>query len=338
MGIIKKIIFYSIVLTIVALGSMTLNGNDLIFDAGGILGMLLACIVVYIFFKLVMKAIGCLPALLIIFGIIFFILYTIGALNGGVDEIIPNIKNFIATKETPQEDTLLLFEEDENPEEEVHISETFDDNFAKLEIKEENSKEKMNNIENFQEHKIEEPTYKNEEVAKPVKKKFNRVKLNPKNYPAIYGKAKVISADTLLIRNHVIRLYGIAAPLKQQACADSRGHPYACGKKAARWLQNWILDGEIECRILQKTKQNLIGICSYGQYDLGAALVVAGWAVALPKNEIYEPYEEQAQRNLNGMWSGTFYKPWDWADIQAQKPKIKVIKPKTSKKRFWDYL
>lgn len=338
MGIIKKIIFYSIILAIIAFGGMTLNGNDLMFNAGGILGLILACIVVYIFFKLILKAIGCLPALLIILGIIFFILYTIGALNGGVDEIIPNIKNFIATKEIPQEDALLLFEEDENSEEELHISETFDDNFAKLEPKEENSGEKMDDIEVIHKQKIEESSYKNEESVKPAKKKINRVKLNPKNYPAIYGKAKVISADTLLIRNHVIRLYGIAAPLKQQACADNRGHPYACGKKAARWLQNWILDGEIECRIIQQTKQNLVGICSYGQYDLGAALVVAGWAVALPKNEIYAPYEEQAQRNLSGMWAGKFYKPWDWADIQAQKPKIKVIKPKTNKKRFWDYL
>ncbi|MBO7556021.1 MAG: thermonuclease family protein [Alphaproteobacteria bacterium] len=169
-------------------------------------------------------------------------------------------------------------------------------------------------------------------------KKVIEPAINPYDYPALYGSAKVISGDTLLIRNHVIHLYGIDAPSKQQSCSDARGHAYACGKQAARWLQNWILSNEIECHILkQDKKNNMLATCSYGQYDLGAALVMVGWAVPLPNIDVYVPYEQEAQKNHSGMWQGKFYKPWDWEAIQAQKPKIKIIK-KVNKKRLWDYL
>ena len=150
--------------------------------------------------------------------------------------------------------------------------------------------------------------------------------INPYDYPAIYGSAKVISGDTLRIRNHIIHLYGIASPSKQQSCSDAKGRAYACGKQAALWLQNWILSNEIECHALKQNRNDILAICSYGQYDLGAALVMVGWAVPVPGNNIYTPYEREAQKNHSGMWQGKFYKPWDWESIQKQKPKINVIK------------
>ena len=85
----------------------------------------------------------------------------------------------------------------------------------------------------------------------------------------------------------------------------------------------------------QDKKGNIVGTCALGEYDLGAALVNAGWAVAYTKyTDIYVPYEQQAQLNGNGLWQGKFYKPWDWRALQAQKPKIKVIKPKKRRENF----
>ncbi|MBP5399856.1 MAG: thermonuclease family protein [Alphaproteobacteria bacterium] len=324
MGIFKKILFALGVLILLILGSLYF-GEDMGFSSGsGLLGLIIGAIVVYIFFKMILKAIGCLPALIIILGIIFFILYAIGALNGGGKEIIPNIKNFLEAKDTPQEEGIILFEEDSHQD--LHINENFED----LQVEQNEDIEAEPSAE-------EKPK---ENIIKKLTANSNKTKekTKPHNYPMVYGNAKVITADTLLIRNHVIRLYGIAAPSQKQTCADNKGHPYTCGKKAARWLQNWILDGEINCRILQKTPKYMVATCSYGEYDLGAALIMAGWAVALPQNKVYAPYEEEAKRNRSGMWNGTFYKPWDWEKIQNQKPKIKVIKPKTNKKRLWDYL
>lgn len=58
----------------------------------------------------------------------------------------------------------------------------------------------------------------------PIRKWFNSVTgqdneaaapLNPNNFPAIYGSAKVINGDTLKINGYYFRLYGIDAPESQ---------------------------------------------------------------------------------------------------------------------------
>ena len=96
------------------------------------------------------------------------------------------------------------------------------------------------------------------------------------------------------------------------------------------WLKNWIGENELECHVIrQNTKGDMEGTCSYGPYDLGAALVNAGWAVANVKiTDIYYPYEVQAKENRRGLWQGQFYMPWDWRKMQNRKAKIKVVAPK----------
>ena len=84
----------------------------------------------------------------------------------------------------------------------------------------------------------------------------------------------------------------------------------------------------------QNEDGNMVAACSLGQYDIGAALVNAGWAVADTREaDIYVPYEQNAQNQGNGLWQGKFYKPWDWQAIQRRKPKYKVIAPKNPNRR-----
>ena len=151
--------------------------------------------------------------------------------------------------------------------------------------------------------------------------------MNPAALPTFNSAARVINGDTLQIQGRYFKLYGIDAPEANQTCADKSGRSYNCGRQAALWLKGWIGDNILECRIMQQdSKGNMVGTCSLGEYDLGAALVNAGWAFAYTKyTDIYVPYEQQAQANGNGLWQGKFYKPWDWRALQAQKPKIKVI-------------
>ena len=79
----------------------------------------------------------------------------------------------------------------------------------------------------------------------------------------------------------------------------------------------------------QDKKGNMVGNCALGAYDLGAAIVNAGWAVAYEKyTDIYVPYEQQAKMNRRGLWNGKFYKPWDWRQIQQQRPEIRITRPK----------
>ena len=140
-----------------------------------------------------------------------------------------------------------------------------------------------------------------------------------------------------------IKLYGIAAPLRSQTCANGRGRGYRCGQEALFWLSEWLADNSVECHILGQTqKGTLIGICLLGAYDIGAALVNAGWAVAdTRKTKIYEPYQKQALKNKRGLWQGSFYMPWDWQKIQQRRPKKRRTTlglERSSEKDFWSDL
>ena len=88
----------------------------------------------------------------------------------------------------------------------------------------------------------------------------------------------------------------------------------------------------------QDARGNMVGVCSLGQYDLGAALVNAGWAVAYTKyTDIYMPYQDNAMKQRVGLWQGRFYMPWDWRAIKAKKPNIKVVKPKVKRNSMWNF-
>ena len=142
----------------------------------------------------------------------------------------------------------------------------------------------------------------------------------------------IVSADVFRIGKHTIRLYGIASPLIDQNCIDQNGHSYECGYVAARMLRDFISGDEVSCRIMNINAQNeLMAACSVGTFDIGAAMVEEGWAIALPAvTQIYIPYQTKAQQAKNGLWAGQFQMPWEWQveqqQIQKQKATIKVPK------------
>lgn len=153
--------------------------------------------------------------------------------------------------------------------------------------------------------------------------------------------ASIVSGDVFRIGQHTIRLYGIASPLIDQNCIDQNGHPYECGYVAARMLRDFVSGDEISCRIMNiNAQQELMAACSVGTFDIGAALVEEGWAIALPAvTQIYIPYQTKAQQTKSGLWAGQFQMPWEWKveqqQIQQQKAKIKVPKlpaPRSKKK------
>lgn len=152
----------------------------------------------------------------------------------------------------------------------------------------------------------------------------------------------IVSGDVFRIGLHTIRLYGIASPLIDQNCIDQNGHSYECGYIAARMLRDFVSGDEVSCRIMNiNAKQELMAACSVGTFDIGAALVEEGWAIALPAvTPIYIPYQAKAQQAKSGLWSGQFQMPWEWQaeqqQIQQQKAKIKVPKlpsPQSKKKK-----
>ena len=370
MLLMKRIFLGIAALVLIFLGGNGTQSSNTLMQGSGAVGLVIGLIVLYVFAKLIWKAMGCLPSLVLLGGIVFFLFYAIGAFEGGVNNIVPNLKNFFGVNRASMsgsatEGNALQVENDNG---DIVINESFDDIAPISETSADtplitetpqtnNAPESPAAKAMVQPELIKEPTT----VKQPEQQKENggfmgfmnnlmgggnndntSVKapkdFNPNDYPAVTGSVKVVDGDTLIMRGHYIRLYGIDAPHINQSCANSQGRSYACGKEASRWLEGWIQDNELECHVLkQDSKGNVVGTCALGQYDLGAALVTAGWAVTLPENAIYKPYEEQAQRARRGMWQGQFYKPWDWVKIQSKKPKIKVIK-QNNKKMLWDYL
>lgn len=165
----------------------------------------------------------------------------------------------------------------------------------------------------------------------------------PQQRPMIIGRVESIaSGDQFRVGPHWIRLFGIDAPEINQTCTDQNNRAYNCGYTVARKLKELLGNDEVVCNIIQMDPQgNVVATCSIGEFDLGAAMVEAGWAVALRNvTPVYVPYEESAKQKKTGLWAGKFYMPWDWIAQQQQLEKEKsnvrvpVIKNPNAKKKY----
>lgn len=302
MAFLKKIFVGLVLVFVIYLGGTGAQSNSLFMQGLGFVGLIAGIIILYVFGKMVLRGLGCLMAMLILALIVAFILYAFGIFNNGIGGVKEAVLNFIGT-------------ETEKPQAEV--------NTPKQQEKEVAPEEKFapdNNVSIPQLLGSDEPEVEDESESETEE-------LDLTNFPTIYGSVRVLNADTLVINGYSLELFGIDAPEPKQTCADGRGRAYNCGQQAASWLKSWLKDNEIECHILaQSNSGKLLGTCNYGPYDIGAALVNAGWVMAnTVQTDIYYPYELQAQKARRGLWQGKFYKPWDWRKIQSRKATIKVI-------------
>ncbi len=336
MGFLKKVLLGLGALFLILLGGAGTQSHSTLMQGGGFLGLIIGLIVLYIFAKMAWRAMGCLPSIFLIAAIIVFILYAIGAFSGGVGNVGSNIKSFLGQGSASSRGSMAAAKVNLLNEEEFDtpISESFSSPAGEPRVEggqppcdpstcRQMAAQPQQQEESFLD-KLFGGSSRNTQAA-----------FNPRNYPAIYSTARVISGDTLVIAGRYFRLYGVDAPENNQTCADANGRPYHCGQQAAAWLKSWLQDNELECRVMQEDANgNMLGVCSLGAYDIGAALVNAGWAVVYSKHtDIYAPYQVQAQNNSRGLWQGEFYMPWDWRKIQARKPKIKIINQKPKRKR-----
>lgn len=340
---------------LIYMGGSGTQSNSLFMQGIGFVGLLIGLVILYIFGRMVWKGLGCLPSFLILAAVVLFMMYALGMFNNGIGGVGDSILKFIGHEGDGAVSQLESSEEIVPTGEEQPV---FEEDFPALEKTQpqpsQGIKKQSANIvpeaspDLFGSGKIpaplgaEQPAIEEQPsladnvisaITGSASQKKQPKQFNPSDYPVVYGSVRVINGDTLEMYGKYFKLFGVDAPESNQTCADRQGRSYNCGREAAMWLKNWIGDNELECHVIQQdTKGNMVGTCSYGPYDIGAALVNAGWAVAYVKyTDIYYPYEIQAQANRRGLWEGTFYKPWDWRKLQARKPKIKVIRPKKRK-------
>ena len=342
--LIKKICLGLGFLFLISFGGLGTQSNSLLMQGMGFFGIIIGLIILYIFGKMVWKGMGCLPSFLILSIVVLFIMYSLGMFNNGVAGIGENIIKFIGYHPS---------------ETEVKVNQTgVPANVTKPEKEKAKFTENFQNQdeENFEDGVLFEAEPKEDVVAPKAPEEEQKGGLirnivssftgksavqeqkafNPNDYPVVYGSVQVVNADTLIMYNNYFKLFGIDAPESNQMCSDKKGRAYNCGREAALWLKNWLGENELECHVVQRdTRGNMVGTCSLGQYDIGAALVNAGWAVADVKyTQAYYPYELQAQENRRGLWQGQFYKPWDWRKMQSRKPKIKIVRKQKKKNMF----
>lgn len=290
MAFLKRIITAIAALLLIFWGGSGTQSNNLALQGTGFIALIVGLIILIIFGRMMWRAMGCLLASAIIGGIVLFILYAIGTFEDGLSGAPERLHSFLGQSTQGLEES----------EAEVKSS---------APMLTENIK----------------PVAKARPAAKQKKQGFN-----PLNYPAIVAPLRVVKGNVLQFYNgQYIKIYGIDSPELSQACANRQGRSYACGKQAVAWLKDWVGDFEVKCHVVSTdTKGNMVGVCFLGQYDIAAALVNAGWAVATDEpNNVYLAYEAQARQNKRGLWQGQFYKPQDWRNAQNKKAEIKIIKP-----------
>jgi endonuclease YncB( thermonuclease family) len=134
----------------------------------------------------------------------------------------------------------------------------------------------------------------------------------------ITGPARVIDGDSIEIAGISIRLFGLDAPEKAQACLDRAGNAYACGLHATVFLIQIIQNRDVSCEVRDIDRyRRRIAVCFAGETNLNSALVRNGWAVAYRRYSAeFVPDEEQARRERKGMWAGRFNSPEDWRQMK----------------------
>ena len=142
----------------------------------------------------------------------------------------------------------------------------------------------------------------------------------------VAGRAKVISGDTLSIKNiedgkqFTFRLWGIDAPELDQPCEKKNGQSVECGVLARNAVRAIIKRSERVCGDFEKDSENQItALCYMGDKILNGAIVRAGWALAYKQESTdFLDVEKQARLNDKGVWEYNFIPPWTWRKNQKK--------------------
>ena len=125
---------------------------------------------------------------------------------------------------------------------------------------------------------------------------------------SIVGHALVRSDGSLLIKNRVVVLFGVYLPASERECRDW-DNPLRCDSRSVLAL-DFNVRGFVTCFPKGEDEERRIhAVCYVGRTgldsgtDLGASLIQAGWALALPNAPFeYHAMERIAQTRGLGLW------------------------------------
>jgi len=124
------------------------------------------------------------------------------------------------------------------------------------------------------------------------------------------SQIRVFDGETLGLGDRIIRLSGIAAPARGEACGGDAARR-DCGSAAAAVLAALVQGHNVTCRIEGHDGfRRGLGRCIAGGRDVNAAMVEAGFALA--SASVLRPLEVAARDGRQGLWADAGAMPADW--------------------------
>jgi len=147
----------------------------------------------------------------------------------------------------------------------------------------------------------------------------------------LFGLARAIDGDTLLVQGVEADLWTIDAPELAQTCVGNDGKVWACGEASRAHLEQLIGGRRVACRpegpptvdgrwlglcfVTDTPCQGDTGHCESGLESLNLAQVTDGWAADFEGQ--YADSEAVAQDRKTGVWAGRFEAPSEWRAREA---------------------
>ncbi len=145
----------------------------------------------------------------------------------------------------------------------------------------------------------------------------------------------VHTGSIFLVNGHVVKLYGIDAPMLEQRCVSGTGSWYDCGRLSRQTLNQMIGGRTVACRsVIEDGRGNYVATCTLGTKDIASEIVALGWAVTNRKTtNMYAGEEARARQNRLGLWGGRFMMPSKYRAIKNQVPTLRFY-PRNLKKPY----
>ncbi|BDG71243.1 hypothetical protein Rmf_11720 [Roseomonas fluvialis] len=122
---------------------------------------------------------------------------------------------------------------------------------------------------------------------------------------------RIVDGETIGLGERIVRLDGISAPARGEACRSASGEAFDCGGAAAAALTRLVSGRPVACRIVgQDSFGRGLGQCDAAGADLNRALVGGGFAVAT--SSALRGQEAMARQTAQGLWANAAGAPPAW--------------------------
>jgi endonuclease YncB( thermonuclease family) len=134
---------------------------------------------------------------------------------------------------------------------------------------------------------------------------FGRVPRLAGQIDADAPQVAVVDGQTLRLRETVLRLHGVVAPMRGQQCRAADGENFDCGAAASAALAALVRGHAVTCRLDGRDEAGFPqGQCEAGGVVLNRAVVAAGWARADEDASDLLAEEAAARAQHVGIWRG----------------------------------